>query len=127
MDERLFDLRLMSQLQKTFVSKENVDFTQPNVVAALATAASKVAFASGEFDEGLVCEQILDLYQKLDDENTKAMVGMGPQYVGDAIGYDVDFNDYGAITGEYLNNKDNYDKTFNSLNSRAELLQARTR
>ena len=124
MNNNLFDLNLMLELQKAFVKKDNVNFSEDSVVAAIATAASKIALASQKFDESLIADQVIELYKKSDNENVYSMIGMGPQYVRANIGYSVDFNNYGAVTGEYSANETQYDSIFNKLKYRSNIKES---
>ena len=101
-------IRLINgELQMLFVNKE-VDMTADNVNAAIVTAASKMSIPTGIISENEVAEI---LSADLSDQ-AKSMIGMGPQYVNQIIGYSVDFNDASAALKEYTTFKDEYDALY---------------
>ena len=114
----LQDLKLKSNLNNTFNSKK-ADINQPSVLAALITAASKMARCTEFVTEEMTIQQLLDLYQKSDDELVTGLIGMGPQYVKNNIGYSVDFNDISFAQMAYQANKKSYDELYTAIQQRA--------
>lgn len=107
MDKKDLTILINSRLQTLFVNKE-VDMTADNVNAAIVTAASKMAIPSRIIGQDEVATV---LSEDLSDQ-AKSMIGMGPQYVKEIIGYSVDFNDAGAALMEYSTLKDEYDMLY---------------
>ncbi len=118
----LRDALLKNNLEKQFIVNASSS-EEPQVLAAMITAASKMA-KYNEFndnvDEDMVIDEILDLYQKVEDENVTTIIGMAPQYVQNNIGYAVDFTDYNSAIKAYKGNKEAYDKIYYGLLNRNE-------
>ena len=107
MENKDLNILINGEIQMLFVDKE-VDMTADNVNAAIVTAASKMAIPAGIIGENEVAETLsADL-----SEEAKSMIGMGPQYVKQIIGYSVDFNDASAALKEYTTFKDEYDALY---------------
>lgn len=112
------DLRLKNGLNSMFNVKGS-DINEPNVVAAVITAASKMARCTEIITEDMTVEQLLDLYQKVGDAQVMSLVGMGPQYVKNNIGYAVDFNDIASAQVAYQANKKSYDELYSKISERS--------
>lgn len=112
------DLRLRRDINSIFNVKA-ANINEPNVLAAIITAASKMAKCTNIVTEDMTVQQLLDLYKKSDDIQVASMIGMGPQYVKSNIGYAVDFSDVSAAQLAYQTNKENYDKLYSTLSQRA--------
>lgn len=112
------DLKLKQDLDKLFNAK-GADINEPNIVASVITAASKMARCSDIATEEMTVEQLLELYKKNDDTLVTSIIGMGPQYVQSNIGYSTDFNDYGNAMATYNANKEGYDSVYSNIAQRA--------
>ncbi len=118
-DLDLRDALLKNNLEKQFViNKSNLD--EPQVLAAMITAASKMAKCTDNVDENMVVDEILDLYRKAEDVGVTSLIGMAPQYVRNNIGYAVDFNDYNSAIMAYKANVEAYDKIYYGILKRSE-------
>ncbi len=121
MDEKVRqDWALRRKLESTFVKKQ-VDMREPQMIAALATAASKMSLATDK--EGIsdvVVQEVLDLYQKLGDQDTESLVGMGSPFIQGNIGYAVEVEDYGSARATYEREKDTYDSLYDGLVARSK-------
>lgn len=113
----LEEMRLKRNLNTLFNVK-NVDLNQPNNLAAIITAASKMAIPSGIVTEDIAIEQLLDLYKKKEDQEVNAMIGMGPQFVKSNIGYSVEFNDPAAAMVAYQTNSEMYSQLYREILNR---------
>lgn len=114
------DLKLKSEVERIFNVK-GADSNETHVLAAIITAASKMARCTEIVSENITVEQLLDLYQKNEDKELASLIGMGPQYVNAAIGYHVDFNDYSNSLYAYKSQKEDYDKVYTEVSQRALL------
>ena len=106
MDNKNLEVLINGLLQMIFVNKQ-VRWDD-NVKAAIITAASKMAIPGGIVEENTV----VDVLSKDMSDQAKSMIGMGPQYVKQIIGYSVDFNDASAALQEYTTIKDEYDALY---------------
>lgn len=75
-----------------FVKKE-CDLTQPNVLGAIITTASKMAIPSGLVSESDAVEALSEAFGVTDDEKVQLFVGIGSQFVEGITGWSVDYND----------------------------------
>ena len=112
------DMRLKRVVEALF-NQSKADVNDPAVLAAIITAASKMARCSEMVTEDITVEQLLDLYEKVDDPGLTKLIGMGPQFVKANIGYSVDFNDYGSSMANYNQNKELYDGLYSDISNRA--------
>lgn len=112
------DLMLKKNLESTFnIKKANIN--EPIVLISMITAASKMANCSSVVTEQTTIEQLLDLYQKSDNNEITSLIGIGSQYVKNNIGYAVDFNDIESALIAYQANKQVYDKIYSDISQRA--------
>lgn len=112
------DMRLKRVVEAVF-NQSRADIEDPAVLAAIITAASKMARCSEMVTEDVTVEQLLDLYEKVGDPGLTKLIGMGPQYVKANIGYSVDFNDYANSMAYYTANKATLDSMYTDISNRA--------
>lgn len=118
------DLQLLSKLHEVFL-KNDASVADAQVLAALITAASKMAgYSEVQVTEEMTAQQLLDLYGRADDEKVTELIGMGPQYVAQNIGYSVDFNDFSVANANYKANKNNYDSVYRQVALRADQMES---
>jgi len=118
------DYQIKSQTNSIFVKKE-VDINDPAVIASIITAASTMAIASDiEISKDVVTTQLLDLYQKSSDETVSNLIGLGPQYVENNIGFATDFNDYTSARAAYEAQKNVFDTYYNNIAQRAMKMES---
>lgn len=105
--------------QQLFV-KNDANMTLDHNVAALITAASQMSLAAQEpvISSDQVVEELLDVYNKKDEQMVQDLIGMGPQFVKKNIGYSVDFNDYAAANVAYNAEKDAYSALYKNISLR---------
>lgn len=83
----------MNQTIKTYSKqlfvKNGADMTLDQNVAALITAASQMSLATQEpvVSSDQVVEELLDVYNKNDEQMVQDLIGMEPQFVKKNIGY----------------------------------------
>lgn len=117
----LDDIKFKNLLESIFVEKADVDLSQPNVIAAMITAASKMFSSSDNTNSSeismsdIIRTEVLKVYEKSDDEMINNLIGMGPQYVESAIGYSVDFMDWGSARLTYESDKEKYDELYKEI------------
>ena len=99
--DREAELRTLVLAAMDAVCKKPVDLNDPKVVAAIITAASSMALATDKYSKEVTAESLLEAFKALDNEEITNLIGMGPQYVKQSIGYSIDFNDYGAACAAY--------------------------
>ncbi len=118
------DMELKKLLESIFIKNSDVNLSQPNVIAAVITAASNMASVSDitNSSETLMSDIVrtegLELYGKTDDEMVNRLIGMGPQYVKPVIGYSVDFMDWNSARLNYENQKAEYDQLYTGMMER---------
>jgi len=117
MNESLVDEIVLNKVENLFIRKE-VGEKNSAVIAAVITAASKMAEFSKIVDGETTVEQLLDLYQKNDDIEVKSLVGMDMQYVENVIGY----NQSNSLEN-YNDNKQEYDEIYNEISARAKIAE----
>lgn len=105
----LDEVLLKQKLNEIFVKKE-INIENPNCMAALITAASKMATYSNRIDEFTTIDELVDLYMA--SEETKQLIGMAPQYVKANIGYSIDFNDFNVAENAYRSEKNAYNELY---------------
>lgn len=120
MNKELNDLILRQKVEKVFITKEGVNVNEPNVIAAIITAASAMSRESnGIITPDMTTMELLDLYNKVDDEDVTNLIGMSSSYVNLATGYNVEFENMQAAMGNYRSNKNSYDEIYTKLSNRA--------
>ena len=112
MDDRVAELMTLKIAALDVFCKKQVDLKRPEVIASIITAASGMAVATDKYSSDVTMESLLEAFDSLDNETITNLVGMGPQYVKQNIGYSVDFNDYGGALAAYESDKDNYNRVF---------------
>ena len=110
---------LKKYLEKTFILNK-APTSEPQVLAAMITAAAKMAKCSNYTSEEVVVDEILDLYQKTEDMEVASLIGMSPQNVEQFIGYPVNFKDYKSVIIAYENDEEYYDKIYYGILKRSE-------
>lgn len=110
MDKELLRLKA----ERTFIKKV-CDRTDARVKAAVITASSKMSSYSGQVDEVTVIEELINAYKIEDDRETVELIGMEPEHVQNAIGYEVDFNDMAAASTAYALEKEDYDYLYEAI------------
>ncbi len=110
MDKELLRLKA----ERTFIKKV-CDRTDARVKAAVITASSKMSSYSGQVDEVTVIEELINAYKIEDDRETVELIGMEPEHVQNAIGYEVDFNDMAAVSTAYALEKEDYDYLYEAI------------
>lgn len=110
--------KLKFLVEKQFIKKE-CDMSAENVIAALITASSKMARLSEIVSEEETIRTLLDAYEVGDNETVMNLIGMSPQYVKPAIGYSVNFNDYGSAMSAYQADKKGYDDVYKAVRTKA--------
>ena len=112
MDERSVKLRTLKLAALDTFCKMQVDLNKPAVIASIITAASRMAVSTDKYSSDVTTESLLEAFNALDNEAITSLIGIGPQYVKQNIGYSIDFNDYGAACAAYESDKFNYDRVF---------------
>ena len=112
MDERSVELRTLKLAALDTFCKMQVDLNKPAVIASIITAASRMAISTDKYSSDVTAESLLEAFNALDNEAITSLIGIGPQYVKQNIGYSIDFNDYGAASVAYESDKFNYDRVF---------------
>lgn len=115
--ENLNEVFLKQKLEEMFVHKD-CNLKNVSSLAALITAASKMAMHSGIVNEFDTIDELIDLYNV--EEETKKLIGMSPQYVKSNIGYSVDFMDFNISKRVYDANKFSYDDLYKRVAKRME-------
>jgi hypothetical protein len=119
MDKNLQDALLRNKVETTFLKKD-VSVNEPHILAAMITAASEMSICSdGIATPEMTTEQLLDLYQKKDDENVSNLIGMSSGFVKNNIGYSVQFEDMIAAEVNYHAEKPTYDEIYRGIAARA--------
>lgn len=108
------EMGLKGQLRELFV-KNGAELKANHELAALITAASKMARPSEIASEDDVLEVLADLYQVRGKKEVTNLVGMGPQFVKSAIGYSTDFNDLARSIMAYQAQKEEYDTLYQTI------------
>lgn len=116
MEENLVNEIVKNKAKELFV-KNGADLSKDNNIAALITAAAGMSKVTEIVSSDIVIEELLELYGKNENEDVKSLIGMGPQYVKQNIGYSIDFNDYSASLNAYNTEKENYDFLYKELKS----------
>lgn len=111
--------RLRSRAEVRFVRKD-CDRNANNVKAAIVTAASKMANVSEIISSQDALEELILAFGIEDDQAVQDLIGMNPSFVKGAIGYSVDFQDWGAASAAYNGEKEAYDAFYTSLQQSLE-------
>lgn len=101
------DNNLVEKAERLFIQKQC--FPNAAVQAAVITAASKMALASGIVGEEVVLEEMIEAYEAGDNEKIKAAIGMAPSFASELIGYDVPYDNPALAKPHYIERKDEYD------------------
>ena len=109
--------------EKTFI-KTDCDRTASHVKGALITVASKMALESGMVSENDTMDMLIQAYELKDDDASLELIGMAPQYVKQAIGYEVDFNDEKASRAEYVAEKEVYDAYYSKVATKVQEMKS---
>ena len=109
-------LRIMNMAYHLFLKKIVVNTKAPNVVAAIITAASKMAIAAGA-DEDATREFLIEAFGELVNEEARKFIdkGISPTFVQSIIGFSTDFNDSGLASVAYESQKDDYDSFYRTI------------
>lgn len=108
------ELEVKSKLRQMFV-KNGAELKANHELAALITAASKMAKPSEIVTEDDALEALVDLYQVRGKKEVIGLVGMGPQFVKGAIGFSTDFNDLARSIIAYQAQKPQFDALYQSI------------
>lgn len=102
----------IKKLVETQFIKKECDLNNPAVVAALITAAAKMARLSNIATETETLACLVELYNA--EENQYAGE-MPPQYVSMNIGYSIDFNDIGPASVSYDADEQDYNAVYTAI------------
>lgn len=115
MNQDLQDLVLKEKVEKVFIQNQ-ADINQPSVLAAMITAASQMAIQSnGLATPDMTTDELLNLYEKSDDQQVTDLIGMSSAFVKTNIGYSVEFEDASLATMAYNSIKSTYDEVYRSI------------
>lgn len=98
-------------VESQFIKKE-CELDNPTIVAAIITAAAKMARLSNIATETETLACLIELYGA--EENQYAGE-MPPQFVKSNIGYSIDFNDIGPASVAYDADEENYNALYTAI------------
>ncbi len=115
-----YNLYLLSKSKELFLKKEDANIADSEVVASIITAAKEMSnYAPIPYtEEDTVTQELLEVYQRSDDEEVKELIGTSPQYVKNAIGFSIDFKDANQASLAYEAEKEKYDDFYRTIEKR---------
>lgn len=117
--EKIDLLHIRSLANNLFVHQK-VDFSKPNVVAAIVTAGSEMANCAEIATPAETTSVLLDAYESKGIKEVEDLVGsMTPPYTRMAIGYSVDYFDYSRAQVAYEAQKAQYDALYQQIKNQA--------
>ena len=114
---------LKLRTEKTFIKKV-CDRQSPAVQAALIEIASKMACSSNIITESDTLDTLLSAYDLYDKPEVTGLLGAGPQFVEETIGYATDFNDEFARAVTYQSEKANLDAYYRAVYEKHSKLES---
>lgn len=120
------DLLLKKQVEELFI-KNGASTENPSVLAAMITAASHMATITKmcnkkiPITEEIVQEQLLDLYDKSNDELVTDYLFMPSDFAMGVIGYRVKYDNISNASTSYMEDKEHYDALYNSMIARKQI------
>lgn len=109
------EYRYLQVLAKRLFVHQEVDYTKPNVIAAIITAAMEMSKFTDFNLNDEICDILLEAFKVENVSEVESLIGMSPNFVKSVIGYSVDFTDFSRAQMVYETQKAQYDIFYSNI------------